>query len=304
MEFIRGVNFAPFAPRGALTTRQAQESLEALPRELAANTVFLCPCGVQRTAHSTQVDFSSERTTGDEELAQAIRRAHALGMRVALKPTVNCLDGVWRAHVCFFDHDVPGEPTWGEWFASYTAFQQHFARIAQREGAEWFLPGCEMVMAERREDEWRALIAALRAEYGGQIAYNCDKYQEDRVHWWDCLDAIASSGYYPLGDWEQELARIEAVSLRFGKPFFFAEMGCMATSGASARPNDWSREGEYAPGEQLAWYEEMLSQLHAHPFVRGYALWDWQPRPPISGERGYNLRGTQACALLAQTDLR
>lgn len=39
-----------------------------------------------------------------------IRFAQSLGLKVALKPTVNCDNGVWRARISFFDHDVPCEP--------------------------------------------------------------------------------------------------------------------------------------------------------------------------------------------------
>lgn len=46
------------------------------------------------------------------------------------KPTVNCLDGTWRAHISFFDHDVSCNPQWTGWFAAYRAFQLYFARLA------------------------------------------------------------------------------------------------------------------------------------------------------------------------------
>lgn len=59
------------------------------------------------------------------------------------------------------------------------------------------LTGCEMTMTEHREAEWRALIAAVRQQYHGPVSYNCDKYGEDHVNWWDAVDCIASSGYYP-----------------------------------------------------------------------------------------------------------
>lgn len=160
-----------------------------------------------------------------------------------------------------------------------------------------FLPGCEMVMAERRADEWRALVHALRGIYGGVIAYNCDKYQEDHVSWWDCVDVIASSGYYPIDDWPRQLDRIEQVAERFDKPFFFAELGCMATEGSSLRPNDWSVKGSYAPQEQAAWYETLFAQALQRPFVRGFAFWDWADRDVQPEEKGYNLRGTRAAQL-------
>ena len=38
----------------------------------------------------------------DEELYDMIRYAQSLGLKVALKPTVNCDNGVWRARISFF----------------------------------------------------------------------------------------------------------------------------------------------------------------------------------------------------------
>ena len=40
------------------------------------------------------------------------------------------------------------------------------------------------------------------------------------LNWWDCVDVISSSGYYPIQDWEQELDRIEAVVKAYHKPVF------------------------------------------------------------------------------------
>lgn len=300
MDFIKGINFAPFAARGVLSSPEAEESLNALICDMRPNTVILTPAGVQATAHSEHIDFTSAGTMGDGELTALIRRLHAQGVRVFLKPTVNCQDGTWRAFINFFDNDVPCEPKWGKWFASYTAFQMHYAQLAQRERCEMFLPGCEMVMSERREGEWRSLIARLRTVYSGPIGYNCDKYQEDQVRWWDCVDVIASSGYYSTGDWEAQLDRIERVVQRFGKPFFFAELGCMATQGSSQRPNDWTIPGSYAPQEQADWYHAMFASTLKRDWVGGFAFWDWDTLPPAPEERGYHLRGTPALSVIAQ----
>lgn len=298
MNFIAGINFATFAPRGALSTDEADQSLDAMLRALHPGAVILTPAGVQQHAQSEQIDFSGRHTMGDAELVKTIRALRSRGVDVILKPTVNCLNGTWRAHINFFDFDVPCEPKWRNWFAAYTEFQLHYARIAAAEGCAMFIPGCEMVMSERREDEWRALIAAIRAVYPGIMAYNCDKYQEDRVRWWDCVDIIASSGYYPLGDWDAQLDRIERVVQRFGKPFFFAELGCMATAGSSQRPNDWSVRGEYAPDEQAAWYRDMFDRCLARDWVQGFAFWDWAAAPAQPQHTGYHLQGTQAADIV------
>ena len=258
MNYIRGITFAPFVGRGVLDKEEARESLNAMRERTGADTVLLAPGGLQKTAHSTDIGYDSEYTMGDQELKEFISYAKSLGFRVFLKPTVNCLDGTWRAYISFFDEDVPCEPKWSEWFASYTEFQLHYAEIAEETGCEMFIVGCEMVMTEHREEEWRRLIGDIRKVYHGQVSYNTDKYQEHNVKWWDCVDVISSSGYYPADDWENQLDRIEKVVERYHKPFFFAETGCMSTVGSSLRPNDWEVEGDVSLSEQEEWYKKSI----------------------------------------------
>lgn len=276
MEYIKGVTFAAFARRGALAKKEARRSLQLLAERTHANFIMLVPGALQETAQSEQIDFRSEATMGAEELKEMIHIIKDMGLRAALKPTVNCKNGTWRAHINFFDEDVPCEPKWKNWFASYTDYQLYFAGIAEQCGCDMFLPGCEMVQSERREEEWRKLIADIREVYGGPVSYNTDKYQEHNVKWWDAVDVISSSGYYPLADWERQLDRIEAVVKKFKKPFFFAECGCMSTENSSLRPNDWTVRGNTNLQEQADWYKAMFAAAGKRPWVNGFTLWDWQ----------------------------
>lgn len=275
MEFIKGITFAPFARKGTLLSREAHRSLDMLIERTAADLIILVPNGLQDTAQSEKIDFCSEASVEDAELAEFIAYARSGGLRVALKPTVNCRNGTWRAHINFFDEDVPCEPKWGNWFRAYTDFQLHYAEIAERCGCEMFIAGCEMVQTQRREEEWRRLISDIRRVYGGLVSYNTDKYQEHNVKWWDAVDVISSSGYYPINDWEKQLDRIERVVKSFDKPFFFAECGCMSTLGSSLVPNDWSVQGEVDLQGQADWYAEMFRACSSRDWVNGFAVWDW-----------------------------
>ena len=174
MDYIRGITFAPFAGRGVLSRQESRESLRAMKERTGADTVLFAPAGVQKTAQSVEIRYDTEHTMTDQELKGFITYAKSLGLRVFLKPTVNCLNGTWRAHINFFDEDVPCEPKWSEWFASYTKFQLHYAEIAQETECDMFIAGCEMVMAERREAEWRKLIADIKKVYFGPVSYNTD----------------------------------------------------------------------------------------------------------------------------------
>lgn len=293
MKYICGMTFAPFACAGELGKRQSKESLRLMKERTGANFVIFAPGGLQETPQSEKICYDSKATMEDAELIEMLAYAKELGLRVALKPTVNCKNGTWRAHINFFDEDVPCEPKWGNWFSAYTDFQLHYAAIAEEHGCEMFIAGCEMVMSERREAEWRKLIADIRQVYHGLVSYNTDKYQEHHVKWWDCVDVISSSGYYPIGDWENQLDRIERVVRQFGKPFFFAEAGCMSVEGSARVPNDWCVTGEPDEEGQAAWYRDMLTACEKRDWVGGMAFWSWgaklYPEKSAAGRMDYEI---------------
>jgi len=235
---VCGITWGFTGVRGTWSTTAAEESMAALT-ELQPNWVTLAYSAWQ----STVIAFTDPPTLTDDEIVGAVRRAQAMGLRICLKPMVNVADGTWRAYIGFFDWEVPGEPSWSEWFACYREYLLHHARLAAELEVDLLCIGCEMVRADSEEAHWRALIADIRAIYGGLLTYNCDKYQEDHVSFWDALDVISSSGYYPSGEWETQLDRIEAVVRRADKPFCFLEAGCPSREGAPARPNDWTLVG-------------------------------------------------------------
>lgn len=304
MDFIKGITFAPFAGRGILGMEEAKKSLHLLRERTEADFIMLAPSGIQETAQSESICYTSAATSSDREIIDTIELAHSLGLRVGIKPTVNCKNGTWRAHINFFDKDVPCEPKWSNWFAAYTDFQLHYARIAEESGCEMFLAGCEMVMSERREKEWRALISDIRNVYSGLVSYNTDKYQEDNVNWWDCVDMISSSGYYPLHDWEAQLDRIEAVVQKFEKPFFFAECGCMSVAGSSQMPNNWSMKGEADGQEQADWYRAMFEACRKRKWMGGFCLWDWGAKKyaaeDAASNKSYDIYGKPAEAVVRE----
>lgn len=240
-----------------------------------ANTVIFCPAAVQNSPFDDAINFDGEHTTADWELLAMTCFARELGLRVFWKPTVNCLDGTWRAHIDFFDHEVPCETGWRNWFPAYTKFQLHFARLAQQAKIDCLILGCEMTQTERREYDWRTLIAAVRRVYDGLLTYNCDKYGEEYVPFWDALDMISSSGYYPINDIPRQLDRIGQVVQRYGKPFFFAEAGCMRIAGSAQCPNDWTLLGKADDFEQDHWYQAFFTAISGRPWVDGVGLWDW-----------------------------
>ena len=276
-ENVCGMTWGWTGVRGSWTGPEAAFSMERMA-EMNVNWVAIALSAVQSTPQSTEIPFREEPTVTDDEVRWAIRKAKSLGLKVCLKPVVNVGNGTWRAHINFFDEEVPGEPTWAEWFRSYGEFIRHYAEISEEEHCEMLCVGCEMVQADKRDAEWRALIADVRSVYGGLVTYNCDKYQEERVRWWDAVDIISSSGYYPIDQWEEQLDRIEGTVRRWNKPFFFMEAGCPSREGSAARPNDWSLPGGPSEEEQRRYYEAMFAACAKREWMQGYMLWDWPAR--------------------------
>jgi len=276
-ETVNGMTWGWTGIRGTWEGPDAEFSMKAMTK-LNVNWVALGLGAEQATAQSTIIPYQDEPTVTDAEVRSAIRRAKELGLKVCLKPVVNCADGTWRAHIHFFDREVPGEPSWAQWFASYGEFMLHYAVIAEEESCEMLCIGCEMVQTDKRDGEWRALIAEVRKVYSGLITYNCDKYQEGHVTWWDAVDIISSSGYYPIDEWEQQLDRIEASLAGWNKPFFFMEAGCPSREGSPQRPNDWSLPGDPSGEEQERYYKVMFETCSRRPWMQGFMLWDWPAR--------------------------
>jgi len=275
MDYIKGFTYGFMAPKGSYKTDMAKESLVTLANEININTVIFAVAALQDTAQSVVIDYKGEHIVDDNELIEMIRYAQSLGLDTILKPMVNVRSGTWRAHICFFDEDVPCEPKWSDWFKEYTEFQCHYAKIARQTNCKMLIVGCEMVQSEKRENEWRNVINEVRKHYDGLISYNTDKYQEDRLTWWDAVDVISSSGYYPIDDWDNQLKRIEKVVKKHCKPFFFAEAGCPSRAGASFIPYDWTKLTSVDLNEQKKYYEVMFDKVAEYPFVKGFGLWEW-----------------------------
>ncbi|GGC00963.1 glycoside hydrolase family 113 [Cellulomonas carbonis] len=299
---VRGMTWGWVGEPGTWSTPAADRSMRAMAG-LGVTWVTLAYAAVQDTAQSTEVRWRGT-TVSDDEIRDAVGRARALGLRVCLKPTVNCVDGTWRAHIGFLEPDVPGEPTWREWFASYGEYVLHHAALAEELDADLFCVGCEMVRADAQEQHWRDLVAAVRQVYSGPVTYNCDKYQEDRLTWWDAVDVISASGYYPSGTWAAQLDRVERVVERHGKPFLFVEAGCPSREGSPERPNDWTHDGAPSGSAQAGYLDEMLTACAERPWVGGVVLWDWPadlyPAHEAPDNRDYCVHGKPGADVVAR----
>ena len=89
MEYICGINFAPFAPGRCYNTKEFKESFLQMIEDTHSNFVIFVPNALQDTPQS-EVITMGEESVNEEELTEMIMFAKEQGLKVAIKPTVNC----------------------------------------------------------------------------------------------------------------------------------------------------------------------------------------------------------------------
>ena len=285
---VRGFTYGYMAKRGAYQSEAGKKSQEAM-FDIGINWMCLAFPLYQDTYQSTKIRFDYRYDITEKDILTAIKRAKDRNIKVCLKPMVNCKDHIWRAYIDFPEEDFLGEDTyWKQWFESYTAFLIHYAEIAQDTGCELFCIGCEMLGTERKEEYWREVIKRVREVYKGPITYNTNHGKEDKVTWFDALDYIGTSAYYPVAraggaikdsmvkEWIKIRDDLKVLSEKLNKKILFMEIGCRSAKGCASMPWDFMhKELEREEEEQAAFYESCLEVFFEEPWFQGIFWWDW-----------------------------
>lgn len=311
--FFKGMTYGWGSSRGEYRQPYAKESLEKL-KETGSDWIALSFWTYQDHVYSTSITFDYGYTMTDRDIAHAVKEAKALGLKVCLKPVVNSRDGIWRAHIGFPDEDN-AIPYWDAWFQSYSNFMLHYAELAEELECEMLCIGCEMVRTEGQSDHWRKLIREVRALYSGPIIYNANHGKEHGADWFDAVDYIGISAYYPVGKqpgdsmasmlegWEQQKSKLAALSQQFGKPVVFVEIGCRSALGCATMPWDFVHvDLPFHEEEQANFYESALRAFWDEPWFAGFFWWDWSTKlyalEDASANKGFDIYGKQAGEVL------
>ncbi len=264
--FQRGVNFTSEGRGGGYRSEGAHAMLATL-RSRGVDAVALVPYGVVR-GEKKELRFGGwER---DESISALTATAHKLGMRVMLKPQV------WIRGSYPGDFDLPDAQSRDRWLAEYRVFALHYARLAATIHADVFCVGTEFAKLSPYEDYWRSLIAEIRQEYTGPLTYAANWGEEfESLRFWDALDYMGLNNYYPMPetlDLRGQVARVEAVQRRAGRPVLFTEVGISSYAGAHRKP--WAeREGDLDLQIQAAAYDALLAAFWEKPWFYGAYWW-------------------------------
>jgi hypothetical protein len=215
----------------------------------------------------------------------------------------------WRGEINF-----DTQTGWDNFFNDYQTWIVEMAKIAQAHGAAIFCVGLEFSHAEKFDDRWRKIIAAVREVYHGKITYGANWNEYTNVKFWDAVDYIGVLAYFPLtktvdpseaeiaNAWDKRCAELEKFSrANGGKQFLFTEIGYNESARAAAEPWGFKTGGDDATEIQLRCIDAALNLPTKHPFLAGMFWWKWFPDLPNEHEKeNYCLQTPAIKALIAK----
>jgi hypothetical protein len=284
----KGISYVAYESNAYLQP-DADLSLEGIA-STGANWIAVSVIGYQDTISSTAI-FTTTATATDADLIHVIAQAHSLGLRVMLKPHVGILGGPnrWAGQI---GQEFTTEAEWSAWFASYRSFVEHYADLSEIYGADQLSVGCELVSTTHRAGDWRALIAGVRARYGGPIAYAANHSgEETSITWWDAVDYIGVDAFYPLTDkndptldelkaaWAPHVSALADLSATWDRPILFTEIGYRSLDGTNQYPWNWQGEGTIDFQEQADAYQAAFESVWDQPWFAGMYWWEWGTDP-------------------------
>src|SRR5687768_1755296 len=295
--WIKGANMIGYAPDPYKITNQRDAI--ASWKATGGNAIAFAPRWFMDVPTSNTIAPDPNLgSPSDESLISAINEARRQGLRVMLRPYLDVKDGSWRADI------TPSNP--GAWFASYTAFINHYLDIAKAHGVTEFTVGVELInMTDPKyAPNWTAIIANARARYSGLLTYSANwgkppRIEYTQITWWDKLDYIGISAYFPLheGDSptkEQMVAgwstytdhwggtykwidEIKAVRDRYNKDVVFTEIGFGSYVNSPARWDQPQKTNVLDLDVQARAVDATIQAWSTIPWFRGIYWWHWEP---------------------------
>lgn len=300
--FVRGVALGLFAT----DSDWDYGSLVSEIAERGATDVLIVVNAYQSNRFTSDIDALPGKTPTETAVARTLRQVASAGMRAAVMPVVRLRERTareWRGVI------APADGL-DAWFSAYRRFVLPLARIAEAERAHRFVVGSELSSLEPYESAWRALVRDVRGEFSGRVTYSANWDHAAEVPFWDALDEVGLTAYFPLSPggasepdlaaaWRDPLREIRALGERAAKPVLVTEIGYASQSSAAARPWDEGRGEVVDLRTQQELYRGFCDAFAETPTVSGFYVWNWFG---VGGPRdaGFTPRGKPAATELAK----
>ena len=306
LPFLKGVTVSCQTWGGEWQTPEMAKTLDEL-KSLGANSFAIHPYA--RITNDGQVTFRVRDE--NRHITVPLEWAHERGMSAMLIPHIAYWGSKfsWRGDIKFETAEE-----WERFFTGYETWIVEMARLAEAHRAAVFCVGLEYTHAQKFEQRWRKIIAAVRSVYSGKITYGANWSDYQDVKFWDAVDYLGVLAYFPLtkatnpsaaeiaAGWEKRCAELHRFSERHGgKQFLFVEVGYNENARAAAEPWSFDTGGEHAAAIQQRCLDATLSLgAGKHPFLAGMFLWKWFPELPDDDVENFRIQTPEIKALLAR----
>lgn len=258
---------------GTKTARQTMTRLDGL----GVNTISILMEGRMRSAADPRIQIPDRDEL--DAIHRALVDANSMGFATVLVPHIYIADGTWRGTIAFGDDDELRD----EWWAAYTAFIEHAARLASATGTSVLSIGVELRALSALPDtnrRMRELAARVRRDYSGALTYNANWDEAEQVAFWEVVDYAGVNGYYPLvpdpfRGAEATARRLTTLSQIAARPVLVLEVGYRSSPLSHVEPWQWPEEVDPLvdnPSQARAWAAVLTHWLHAEG-VRGLMVW-------------------------------
>jgi len=266
-------------------SKQAEASLDRL-KSLGSNSITLVPYSFMRNPKQPSAFPIPDRagSENDASIVHSIYHAHQRGMKVLLKPQVWIGRNSWPGDV-----EMQSEKEWNQFFEFYYRWIRHYALMASMHQVEALCLGVEFSKATLQHPEkWVEIIREIRNIYHGPITYSANWGEEfEKLTFWDELDYIGISCYYPLTKeerptdrelikgFESNLSKIEKTAKKHKKQVLLTEIGFRSITAPWVQPHDYPGEQEADQRSQDRCYKIVFGCLKNEKWCKGIFWWKW-----------------------------
>ena len=228
-------------------------------------------------------------------MKENIRLAKKNGLKVFMKPQIY-VPGSWPGDITF-----KTEAEWVAWENAYRDFIMSYLDIAISNDVDMFCVGTEFKTSEKKRPHfWKQLISDMRCLYAGELTYssNWDSFKE--VPFWEDLDYIGISSYFPMSSdatpeasalskkWKSNISTLRKFSAKKGKKMLFTEYGYLSVDGCAGKTWELEKVVRDLPINEKAQansFNALYNALWNESFWAGGFIWKWFPHG--QGHEGY-----------------
>ncbi|RZI41958.1 DUF4214 domain-containing protein [Herbaspirillum sp. HC18] len=281
-----------------------------------------------------------------DEIRQIANYAKSIGLDVILKPfsqTSVPTGSNGSLPENLNNHSTKNSPGFSvsAFLKDWATYMGQVSSLAQELGAIEIVIGTENIGFDTANyrDLWQDVIKAARSHYSGLLSYDAYYPGVDKTGFWDLLDIIGVSAYYPLTNKENPtyqdvlagwytnytypnslgtpvdvVSTLHALSSQYGKPVQFEEFGAQSFHGVVNDPTGAGPANKVPDWQQQAWmFQSVLdafSRDNASGWFRGISAWGMSLAPGQDdprfaqylaefGTTNFDVRGKDAAKILS-----